>query len=60
MLEFVGYLAHKKFKEVPSDTEPAFAEFDDFSFIRFDAAIVILTAANSISAVTESVGGSWC
>lgn len=29
VLEFVGYLANKK-TEVPSDTEPAFAEFDDF------------------------------
>lgn len=36
---------------------PELMIFSYFLFIRFDAAIVILTAANSISAVTESVGG---
>ena len=40
----------------PSINKPS-VQSATLRFIRFDAAIVILTAANSISAVTESLGG---
>ena len=41
----------------PSINKPSVQSATLSCFIRFDAAIVILTAANSISAVTESLGG---